>query len=912
MEPHKAPAGAGERSSQTSCDRSLSVRAFDALERTGQQPEIDRVVSRPALLERLSATAPGAVVVVCAPAGSGKTVLLRAWVAELVEPVAWATVDRGERDAQRFWLHLIDALANAAGDDVVERVSPAPSFAGAAVVRRLLTQLRQLAEPVSLVIDDLHELEASDGRAWLELLLAGLPPQLRVVLASREDSALGLHRLRLAGGVTELRGPDLRFSLDETRALLRATGATLSDAGVALLHERTEGWPAGLRLAAISVAAHPDPERFVSEFSGSERTVAGYLLAEVLERQPPEIRNLLLRTSILERVSGPLADLLTDDVGAEAILQRLDAQNAFVTALDAARTRFRYHHMFADLLQLELRRVAPASIPSLHRVAAAWYEREGQVIEAVRHYQAAGDWEPAGRLLLDNYLALTMAGRAQTFHALLRTFPADAALEDANVSCAFAVDSIFYGLLEEAGAHAHTARRLAADLPTDRRRLLGVYLAVIALELARRHGDLSKAQDAMAGLEAALATSPGERPVSPEYRALALMNLGIVELWAGQYEAARAHLEDALDRTRRSSRPFIEIGCVAHLAVAAPLVGQSLPLGLELSERAVAIAEEHGWTSESMTTGAFVMAATALVWMGRLAEAEQHLERADEALRAAADPGTEVVLQHARGMLRFAQGRLPEALAQFSGVRRLERQLVTEHVFVVDARARDLQVRVRIGETEAVDRALGGCSGQQREHAGVLIALAAAELGAGDPDRAAAALAPVIDGSAPALYERWARVEALILEAAARDRAGDPRRTEASLEAALELAEPDGLILPFILWATRELLERHPRHRTAHGTLLTTILDAIAGRAAPGRGPGSRSRDELSDAELRVVRYLPSNLTAAEIAAELIVSANTVRTHMRHIYAKLDAHTRGEAVARARELGLLAPRALRR
>jgi LuxR family maltose regulon positive regulatory protein len=189
------------------------------------------------------------------------------------------------------------------------------------------------------------------------------------------------------------------------------------------------------------------------------------------------------------------------------------------------------------------------------------------------------------------------------------------------------------------------------------------------------------------------------------------------------------------------------------------------------------------------------------------------------------------------------------------------------------------------------------------------IALAALELEQDNPEQAVEALAPVIDGSAPALYERWARVEALLLDATARDRLGDRRATEESLETALELAEPEGLILPFTLWPSRELLERHPRHRTSHATLISTILDTLAGRARGG--PAAPLRDELSDAELRVVRYLPSNLTASEIASELIVSPNTVRTHMRHIYAKLDAHTRSEAVARARELGLVAPGAMR-
>ena len=862
----------------------------------------------------LSATAPGTVTLVCAPAGSGKTVLLRSWAAELDEPVAWVTVDRGERDGQRFWLHLIDALVDASGDEVIERVSPAPSFAGAAVVGRLAGQLRKLDEPLVLVIDDLHELGSTDALAWLELLLTRLPPQLRVVLATREDPALGLHRLRLSGDLTEVRGADLRFSLDETRTLLRASGITLSDAGARALHERTEGWPAGLRLAAISLSAHADPERFVSEFSGSERTVAGYLVAEVLERQPPQVRDMLLRTSILERVSGPLADALTGGTGAEAILQRLEDQNAFVTSLDAARSWFRYHHLFVDLLRLELRRSAPTTIPMLHRAAATWHEQQGDVVDAVRHYQEAGDWAPAGRLLVDNYLALTMAGRGQTLHALLGRFPTDAPLNDGNLAAAFAIDSILYGLLEDAAAHFAGARRLAATIPAERRRLFEVYLAVIALELARRHSDLPKAQEAMRGLEAALdATSGGhEAPVRPEYWALSLMNLGIVELWAGSHDAARQHLENALDRTRRISRPFIEIGCLAHLAIAAPLTGQPLPLALELSERALAIAEEHGWTSESMTTGAFAMDGMALVGMGRLADAEGQLDRAEESLRAAADPGTEVVLRYARGMLRFGEGRFDEALAEFARAQGLEPLLASEHVFAADVRGRVLQIRVRVGDAESAQPALAGLSPEASNRAGVRIALAALELETDNPDEAVDALRTVIDGSAPALYERWARVEALLLDAAARDRLGDRRAAEQSLEAALELAEPDGLILPFMLWPCRELLERHPKHRTAHATLISTILDTLAGRAAPRRGPTAPLRDELSDAELRVVRYLPSNLTATEIASELVVSANTVRTHMRHIYAKLDAHSRSEAVARARQLGLVGPGAVRR
>jgi LuxR family transcriptional regulator, maltose regulon positive regulatory protein len=867
----------------------------------------ERLVARPLLLERLSAAPPGGVMLICAPAGAGKTLLLRTWAAGLGKGVAWVTVERGEREAQRFWLHVIDALGNTAGGELIERVTPAPSLYADAVVERLLSKLEQLGEPVVLVVDDLHELKSPDALKGLELMLSRLPPQLRVALATREDPDLGLHRLRLAGALSELRGADLRFSIDETRALLDAGGITVSESSVELLHERTEGWPAGLRLAAISLSGHPDPDRFVSEFSGSERTVAGYLVAEVLERQPPEVRDLLLRTSILDRVSGPLADALTGGTGGEAILQQLEDNNAFVMAVDAGRTWFRYHHLLADLLRLELRRSSPAIISSLHRAAAAWHEEHGHVVEAIDHLHAAGEWADAARVLVDNYFGLTAAGLGETLHARLGAFPASAR-GDGNLALALAMDTILHGDLDEAANYLDVARELASTVPPARRRLFAVYAAVIAVELSRRRGDLHEVQQAMRGVDAALAVkrSASEMPVPPDYRALTLMNLGIAELWSARPEAARRHLDEALALARLIPRPFIEVGCLAHLALAAPLTGQRLPVTLELSEQALAIAEERGWGEEPMATAAFAIAAMALVRLGRFQEAEERLDSAEPSLRGLGEPVTEVVLHHTRGMLRFGQGRFEEALTAFARAQDLGRLLVREHIMLAELHDRVLQVRVRMGHVDYARRALARLRPRQREQAGMRIALAALKLAEDDPERAVEVLAPVIACSAPAVHQGWAQVEALILDASARDRLGERSAAHDSLERALDLAEPEGLILPFALWPSLELLERHRQHRTGHAMLLSTILDTMWGRARPLGGPPPVC-DDLSDAELRVVRYLPSNLTAPEIASELFVSANTVRTHMRHIYTKLDVHWRNEAVTRARELGLVAP-----
>jgi LuxR family maltose regulon positive regulatory protein len=287
------------------------------------------VVVRRELFERLNRA--GRVTVVSGPAGSGKSVLLRSWIDEagLAEHAAQVSVQDEDRDPQRFWTSVADALRDtAAGSALVRPLTAASDLDGWSVVEQLLADLGSLRDRVWLVIDDVHALGSAEALRQLELLLMRAPAGLRFVLATRHNLRLGLHRLRLEGELTEIRAASLRFSRDEARALLEAAGVRLSEPALALLHQRTEGWAAGLRLAAVSLTEHPDPERFAAEFCGGERTVAEYLLAEVLERQSEEVRRLLSRTSVLERVSGPLADLLTGGSGGERILQKLEQAGA--------------------------------------------------------------------------------------------------------------------------------------------------------------------------------------------------------------------------------------------------------------------------------------------------------------------------------------------------------------------------------------------------------------------------------------------------------------------------------------------------------------------------------------------------------------------------------------------------------
>src|ERR1700750_2478968 len=359
-----------------------------------------RVVSRPGLLARLGG--PARVTVMSASPGSGKTVLLRSWIAEAAPGGGGASVSggRGEHDPQRFWLSVLGALRRTdPGSALVRPLTAAPDMDGWAIAERLMEDLSRLEARVWLVIDDVHELDSDEALRQLELLVMRGPPELRFVLATRHDVRLGLHRLRLGGELTEVRTGDQLFTLEEARELLQGAAVELAEPALALLYERTEGWAAGLRLAALSLAGHPEPERFAAEFSGSERTVAEYLLAEVLGRRSLKVQRLLLRTSVLEPVNGALGHLLTGGSGGERVLQDLEEANAFVVALDAAGSWFRYHHLFSDLLQRELRRTAPGEVAALQRAAAEWLSGHGFPVEAVRQAQAAGDWATANRLL---------------------------------------------------------------------------------------------------------------------------------------------------------------------------------------------------------------------------------------------------------------------------------------------------------------------------------------------------------------------------------------------------------------------------------------------------------------------------------------------------------------------------------
>jgi LuxR family transcriptional regulator, maltose regulon positive regulatory protein len=877
-------------------------------------PGTPRLIDRGDLLAALDRAAARKVTIILAPAGSGKTCLLRAWADRPGQRhrLAVMQVQRDQHDAQQFWLALLDAVRHASATaGRAEPPAATPDFNAPVMVDRVLSELADACGGITLVIDDLHELTSPEALSQLTRLLTNLPPHVHAILTTRHDVRLRLHQLRLAGELAEIRGADLRFTERETRMLLDASGIALPEAGAALLHQRTEGWAAGLRLAVISLAGHPDPERFVAEFSGSDRTVAEYLIAEMLERQPSDVQDLLLRTSLLDRVNGELADVLTGRPGSERILLSLEDANAFVESLDPQRTWFRYHYLFGDLLRLELRRTLPAEVPALHRRAAGWFTLQGRVVEAIRHTQAAGDWPDAARLLADHSFSLTLDGQAQSMQALVRAFPPGA--DHPELALVRAMGDLTQGRLDEAAAHLAVAEAHAGTAPPDRQRRLRVAIASLKLSLARRRGHLASVIEQVRFLASPVTGQSDEDiALDSDLRAVALMNLGTAEAWSLGLPDAERHLREGAVLAREIGRPYLEVGCLAQLGFAYIFHGAAMPkihpfaMTQARCREAIALAEGYGWGAEPVIAPALMTLAGTMVFLGEFDEGERWLRRTEQALQADTGPDIRLLLYQTAGILHAGRGRRHEALEDFGAAEHLASQLEGSQALASQVTGWLLATQARLGLPGEARASLAALDDERASSGEIRNARAVICLAEGDPAGALGAVRDVLDGTAPVLGYVTV-VEADLLAGLAYRELGDQRAANQAAERALALAESDRLVLPFAMTGSRELLEALPRHETAHAALLADILDVLHGSSPAAKEQSSLPpTEELSPGELRVLRYLPTNLSRPEIAGELSVAPSTVSTHVRSIYAKLQVRDRSSAVQRARELRLLA------
>jgi len=856
------------------------------------KPPRDLVV-RPRLLARLDQGASESVLtLVSAPPGAGKSVLLGSWLRERLPDrnIAWVPLRDGDRVP--FWQRLVDAVHPAA-----RRGSPPasePDDDGSyALSERFVAALERRTEPLVLVVDDLHFAPPA-ALATLDRVLRSPPTTLRLVAASRIDPALSLHLLRVSGDLTEIRARDLALTADEAGALFVRMGLELDDRELAAVVDRTEGWAAGLRLLGLSIQARGDCDDVVERLTVDERPVAEFLAAEVLSAQPPEIRDFLLRTSIVDAVDGPLAGELSGRGDGERVLEQLYRDNVFIERVAGPGRVYRYHQLFGALLRAEAVYELADELPALHRLAAVSLAGRGRPIAAVRHAVEAEQWELAATLLAEHWSAVFATGEGSAPFETLERLPLTAAA-DSPVLAAFTA------LTRIGSASPRGEAALLADAEANRDRVpdaaqagFDALLRYAAALAARSSGSFKRASKlAGRGLErSAVETRSAE--TEEQRRALYLATRGAAELWEGRTEEAQALLEEAVDVARRTGTTVAEIDALAHLAL--------LELGAGRLRRAMRIGraalELERTRSRSLPAGVVARVVIALVqhaW-GDLDAADAALASALTLTRRSGDvPGRALAAVAAASVVLSESGdAADDALLHLRAVRRRTPAtgLLAGRIAALEARL--LAKTARLDEAAAVVAAAGS-------DPELTVAAARIRLALGQPAEALGLLEQRQRGGS------YAEIEARVTEAVARRMIGEEARALAALETALALAEPELVRRPFLDAgrAVRELLGDHLRRTNAHRWLAADLVALLDGRnGADGIAP-AELLEALSDRETEVLHYLPTIMSNADIAGELFVSVNTVKTHVKSIYRKLGATRRQDAVRRARQLRLL-------
>jgi LuxR family maltose regulon positive regulatory protein len=866
----------------------------------GPPPPPPGLIVRERLARKLTRSAAHPFTLVAAPPGAGKTTLVAAWTAagQAPGPVAWVSFDGVPARRRAVWTRIAEALAGA------EPALAGLAFPASGSIEAALGELRErldaLEHPVVLVLDDFQDVGTEAFATDIDRLLAVPPRWLRLVVLTRHDPLMRLQRLRVGGTMTDLRMRDLAMTEGEAAALLGACGASVARHDATTLWHRTEGWAAGLRLAGLTLRGHADPAAFVAAFAGDDAAVADYLVDEVLSRRPAAEREFLLRTSIVDELSGDLADAMTGDSDGDAVLRRLALEGAMVTALEEPRGAFRFHPLLRDLLRARLVHAHRGEVGRLHRRAAIWLAAHGDVRRALRHALAAGDGALTARIAADGWIRVYLEGGIDELRALVEELPAEATRGDPGLALALAASRAEDGNVAQADEALAAAEAAAGAVRPERAAQFSAMLGIVLMRRARLHGDL------VAALARARALIDDDRlrTLHPRgLRALGLANLGIAELWVGERGAATRDLEAASAAARESGLPYVAALAHAHLALLAGFEGR-LRLAVDRAQKAIELVEAHGFTRTSAAAAAYlVRGGVELAWDDAHAS-ELSLRAASAALVACPEralAGTLAVMESKvlalRGDLDAALARL--RLATFEAgddpPDGMDVGLVAQEGLLLhalgDAAEAEALLERRVAEHDGAD---------------VRVALARLRLVAGRVDDALTLVGPVAAMSPSASVRVWG----LATEAIARDALLDHDGAGNALERALDFAEPRGLRRPFLAVGAplRPVLRRQIRRETAHRALVAELLEGLD-RSRDDRTTRHDAEllDPLSERELTVLRYLPTMMSNTEIAAELFVSVNTVKTHLKQIYRKLDVTSRRDAVRRARAGRLLSP-----
>ena len=919
----KRPAAAGPEFAAAERDVLLATK----LNVPGPRPGF---VPRPRLADRLDEGLGRGLVLVCAPAGSGKTALLADWARCGRRPVAWLSLDAGDNDPARFWRHAVAALDGVypgIGERVGPLLGPPPPPSFERLVTALVNELTARPEvgEVLLVLDDYHLVGSQPVHASVGFLLEHLPPGLRPVLASRADPPLALARLRACGQLAELRAAELRFTAGEAAAILReAAGADLPDAAVAALAARTEGWATGLQLAGLSLRGRADVAGFVAAFTGSHRYVLDYLAEEVLDSQTEQIRAFLLETSVLERLSGELCDAVTGRSDGQAMLEQVERAGLFLVPLDEVRGWWRYHHLFADLLRARLQQQQPGRAAALHRAAATWSDEHGLADDAVRHAAAAGDTAWTARLIEQHFNAVFyLRGEGATMQRWLAALPAELVWSRPRL------------LLAQAGLATHAGRVEEVEplLVAAERASAGVAEELFEPTVGRAASMLVNVPALIALCRSYLAQLRGDPESTAEFASRALAKLGegewmlssavqgflaTSEWLRGQLAEAEGGFESSIAGWRAAGQLTVTAWRRYLLCRVQGAQGR-LDAAARTCQQALEVAAAPGRPPLPAAGPAYVGLGEVAYQRNELEVALRHVTEGIALCRQfvytsplAAGLVTLAWIRQATGDPAGALDAIAEAERAAAGPPGLLNQVLAQRARLLLAQG-DIAAAVRWTKERGLAADNEPAYPREPEH----VVLARVLLALGRPGEALALL-DRLSVAAVSQDRTGSLIELSALRALALAAIGEEAAAVAALAGALTLACPQGYVRvfadegpPMAALIARLAAAQRAEHAAARSVplgCLARLMHAFDGQHAGPRGSAAAVPgivEPLTARELEVLQMLAAGRSNQAIAAELVVTLDTVKKHVSHVLGKLGAANRTEAVARARALSLI-------
>ncbi len=865
------------------------------------------LIPRPHLIDRLNEGLSCRLTLMAAPAGYGKTTLLSAWAAECRCRIAWLSLDDSDNDPARFLIYLVGALqsieAKLGQDILVSIQSPQPPTIEDGL-HLLVNQLDNVTEPFVLVLDDYHWITSAKIHTALTFLLDHQPSQMHLVIATRKDPPLPLPRLRARGQLTELRQADLRFTIEETAAFLRrGMGIELSNEDVASLTSRTEGWIAGLQMAALSIRNRENVSRLIATFGGSHEYIVDYFAAEVLAQQPESIKTFLLQTSILDRLCGPLCDAVTGQARGQQTLEQLQQANLFVVPLDSERYWYRYHHLFSDLLRKQLPHEQPEILPELHRRASRWCEEHGLISEAIDHALSAHDEQRTSGLLDDHAEAFFLRGEHVTLLQWIAALPDDQRKMRPALGIFQAIMLSASGRNQEAELILQEVDQTlsnSADRTTWDRRLIGQAAAAHALIASLQDGP----QTILFHARRALDLSPDEAA----WRSSVLLARGNAYFLLGDLAACIQDLSEAIDRAKSLNIPILVLTAMPKLAQTF-WVQARLNQAAQICQAGLQYIDQKGLARSPMSDSLFITWGSILCERNDLDRAAEFILRGLELSRSG-----HVILNQLfayRSMMRvcMAKRNLPAAEEFLHQAETLiqEYDIPFQHKSQVIGLKAQLWIQQgRLAEAEHALQALDTQSEGEilfTHHGRLYLSYAQLRIAQGNLPDADKTLDRLFQFSQSSGQRRWV-IPIQILRSILQLTRQDLSQALSALEVALEWAEPEGFIQDF-------LDEGEPMIRLLHEAVRCKVRPAFAHKLLarfPQDHPSAQPTglvEPLSERELEVLRLVAEGLSNQEIAARLYLSLRTVKFHTGNVYGKLNVKSRTEAVSKARVLGLL-------